>query len=166
MSPAIKILLGVTAIGVVGGVVFFATREAKAQEAASKAFKVSPDCKTIEVIDMAEAKLAVEAAAVASFRGTGELARDFIDRAFGILTRDFPQCPKPLPGETIIKVQGQMPMPIAAVRAVIGDRTLDELKTMVESGDISIGGFNLEGSSGRGQSFRDMILQAAVGAVQ
>lgn len=159
MKTSTLIILGSVAAVGIGVAVFLGTREAKAGEVAKNAFKINDDCSVIEVVDMAAFEEAGKDAALAAFRGMDEPADDMIDRVFSILLKNFPQCPARLDGLTIIKIPNQLPVPVAAVRALTANKTVGELKGLVESGQL-----NLEGGDVK-QPFRDRFVSSLFGGI-
>lgn len=132
MKTALKVGIGITIAAVAGAIVFLSTREAAAKDAAKDAFKVAPDCSTIEVIDEARAKDALIATAIALLPSDDEKALDVAERAFKVL---WPDCELTL--LTVFKARGQS-VPWGLLMLAIGDRTIGQVKADLESGKLEL----------------------------
>lgn len=135
-----KITLGVTAVSIVGGAVFLATRKASAKKAASKAFKINADCSLVELISEDDARQAILDAGLASFQGTDEPAIDLLNRALKVM---FPQCKSY--DDMVFRVHRDgltYDIPIGLVRLPLLGKTVGDLKKIAESGKLDFVGSN------------------------
>lgn len=123
------------AVVTVGGAVFLFTRDAAAASAGRKGFKVSADCTSVEVVDEDAAKEALIAGATANFHGMDQKAIDLIILALGVAIRDS-HCPV----NDYMRVSGipgvPLPMTIGQIRAIVGDRTLEEVQELAAKGEL------------------------------
>lgn len=125
--------LGLALAAGIGAAVFLGTRKAAAADAGKKAFKVDAGCTKIEVVDADAAKSALQAAAMAEFRGRDEPARDYATRVAAIVLG----C-KPSSGTMISGVPGQGGISWGSVLSKLGDRSVGSL--MGELGGAMQGG--------------------------
>lgn len=135
-----KLMLTTTAVAMVGTAVFLYTRPAAAAAAGKKAFKVSPDCLSVTVIDEVEGQKALEAAATISFRSMSERADLLLLRVVSYAT----SCPV----SDDMKISGLPGVPfgitIGQIKAIIGDRTVEEVAELAAQGGLPLPG--LEGA--------------------
>lgn len=130
-----KFLAVAGAVVSVGGVVFLFTRDAAAASAGRKAFKVAADCSSVEIVDIEAAKEAIINGATANFHGMDQKAIDLIVLALGVAIRDS-GCPVP-DHMKVIGIPGVAIDPtIGMIRAIVGDRTLAEVKELAEKGEL------------------------------
>lgn len=118
----------------VGTAVFLGTRKASAAAAGAKAFRVDADCRKVETLDLDAAKAAVQAAAMAEFRGQDEKAIDFAYRVVSLVIGCRPSNLTMfvgLPG-TVGGISWE------SVKSQIGDRTVAELAQLAASGGVQM----------------------------
>lgn len=127
-SRGTKIFLGIVLAAVVGGGIYFGTRRSAAAKAAKKAFEVSGDCQTVVIVDDAEAKNAVMAAALAVRPSSGDPA---VVAAGQILNTLFPQCDwQTIPDDREF-VHGDRTYTWGSVKLLLVGRTVGEVTSMV-----------------------------------
>lgn len=123
------------AVVTVGGAVFLFTRDAAAASAGRKAFKVSADCTSVEIVDEEAAKEALVAGATANFQNMQQRAIDLIILALGVAIRDS-KCPV----NDYMKLVGipgiAIDPTIGMIRAIVGDRTLEEVQELAAKGEL------------------------------
>lgn len=121
------------AVLTVGTAVFVFSRPAAAKAAGAKAFKVSDDCKSVEIIDEEAAKSALIAAATIAFKGMDQPAIELIVSALGYA---IPQCPI----NDYMKITGIPGVPfgltIGEVRAIVGTKTVAEVQELAAQGGL------------------------------
>ncbi len=132
MKTALKIGIGITIAAVAGAVVFLSTREAAAQDAAKEAFKVSPDCSTIELIDENRARDAIIAAGISVLPSDDDMAIDVAEKMFKVL---WPQCTLGI--TTVFKARGQS-VPWGLVMLGLVGKTVGQVKKGIEDGTIEL----------------------------
>lgn len=129
----LKFLAIAGAVITIGGAVFIFSRPAAARAAGAKAFKVSADCTSVEIVDEEEAKAALTSAATIAFQGMDGKAIDLIVRALGFA---IPQCPI----NDYMKISGIPGVPfgvtIGELRAIVGDRTVQEVADLAAQGQL------------------------------
>lgn len=126
-----QIIVGLTAVTGIGALVFLASRSAAAAEGGKKAFKVAPDCSSVELVgSREEGEAAAKAAVIAAFRGTSEPAIDLMVRALGML---FPQCVDKFTDATTFSVPGLPGASLGTLRLMLMGRTVADLKDHLEA---------------------------------
>jgi hypothetical protein len=144
MKPLWKALAVVGAVVTVGSTVFLVSRPAAAAAAGKKAFKVSPDCLTVEIVDEEAGRAALTAAATISFRSMSE-------RADLLLLRVLSYALNPCVPTDDMKITGIPGVPIGVtvgeIKAIIGNRTVEEVGELAAQGGLALPG--LEGAGER-----------------
>lgn len=148
-----------TVVTAAGAAVFLGSRKAAAAEASTKGFKVSADCKSIEIVNEGEAQAAVTAAALASFRDMDEPASDLLDRALDIM---FAKC-APLGGDTQVKAKNYPAVSLAVVRTALAGQSVGDVADAAKSGN-----FELVGAAGEalGNSVQGLLNQGVFGGLR
>jgi hypothetical protein len=150
--------LGLIVAAGIGAVVFLGSRKAVAAETAKTAFKIAPDCKRIEVIDEAEAKSAIIAAALGEFHGKNEPAVALLDR---VGTTLFPQCGV-LADDTLIDAPGYPTVPLSLIKGGLTGKSVGDLMAaMTDMEKEKSSAPPREGSTGS-PSPRDTFLTNAI----
>lgn len=132
MKTVWKVGLGLTVATLVGAAVFLGSRKAAAQDAAKKAFKVSDDCTTVELVDPKAAQDAIMAAGIIELRGTDEPAIDLAERIFNTML-----APCTIGLTTVFKAQGKT-VPWIVVKILIGNKTVAELRDAYQNGTLEL----------------------------
>ncbi len=121
------------AVVTVGGAVFIFSRPAAAKAAGAKAFRVSADCTSIEIVDEEAAKSALIAAGTIAFKGESQSAMELIVLGLGYA---IPQCPI----NDYVKISGIPGVPIGItigeIRSIVGDKTVAELMELAAQGGL------------------------------
>lgn len=121
------------AVITVGGAVFIFSRPAAAKAAGAKAFKVTADCTTVEIVDEEAAKSALMAAGTIAFKGLDQPAMELIVSALGYA---IPQCPI----NDYMKISGVPGVPfgvtIGELRQIVGDKSIGEIQELAAKGEL------------------------------
>lgn len=132
MKTVWKVGLGLTVATLVGAAVFLGSRKAAAQDAAKKAFKVSDDCTTVELIDPKAAQDAIMAAGILELRGTDEPAVDFAERIFNTML-----APCTIGATTVFVAQGKT-VPWLIVKILLGNKSVAEVRDAYQNGTLDL----------------------------
>lgn len=126
------IALGGALLGI-GGSIYLFSRPAAAAAAGKRAFKVSADCTSVQIVDEEAAKQALVAAAMVHFHGLDQPAMELIVLALGTA---IPQCPI----NDYMKISGVPGVPfgvtIGELRAIVGDKTLEQVQELAAQGGL------------------------------
>lgn len=131
-------ILVVMGLGLAATATFLFTRKAAAANQAAKAFIVDQDCGSFLVVDEAQAKGALVAAAIAVAPAPGAKALDAVKQ---ILTYMFPLCDwnDPPANRTFVRANGDS-IQWVDIENMIGDKTVTELKDLISSsGEMQAG---------------------------
>jgi hypothetical protein len=131
-------ILGLTLVGAAGLGAFFVTRSAAAKSKASAAITVDPQCFIFVVVDEEKAKSAIVAAAIAVNPSMDSSA---IEALKAIFAKMFPACDWTNPPAQRIFVRRSTGQNLswANIEALIGDKTVGEVKDLAKSAGLTGG---------------------------
>lgn len=126
--------LGLALAAGIGAAVFLGTRKASAAASGKKAFRVDAGCTKVETIDQDAAKSAVQAAAMAEFRGKDEPAIDYLGRVIVIVIGCTPS-----DATMFVGLPGSAGgLSWGSIRSMVGNRTVAELAELAASGGFQM----------------------------
>lgn len=134
MKTWVKALLGAGAVITLGGTVFLLSRPAAAREAGRQAFVTDYPCTTVTIVDEEAAKTALMNAVGLAYKGMDKRADELLVGALKWALGD--RCP--VTDALVIKGIPGVPfkLSIGQIKAVLGDRTVQEIADMAAKGEI------------------------------